>query len=176
MMAATAERVQVELVRQHLPRLFTHPGAMLYVGANPIRCHLANEFNGAGWHLELLEVWRPNLDHYTSGGPFHDLTLGDIREIERLAHDMLFWWHGPEHIGRDEIPTLLKRLEEMVPVIVLGCPWGKYDQGAEYGNPFEEHKATLYPADFLDWGYEVAMRGKADTGDGLSHILAWKGV
>ena len=175
-MGATAERLQVELVRKHLPGLFTYPGVMLYVGANPIRCHLANEFNGVGWHLELLEVWRPNLDHYSSAGPFHDLTLGDIREIETLTHDALFWWHGPEHIGKDEIPALLKRLEEMVPVVVLGCPWGKYDQGAEYGNPFEEHRATLYPVDFLDWGYEVATCGEADTGDGLSHILAWKGV
>jgi hypothetical protein len=170
------ERVQVELVRQHLSGLFNHPGDMLYVGANPIRCHLANEFNDTGWHLELLEIWSPNIDHYSNGGPFHDLKLGDIREVDGLTHDALFWWHGPEHISKDEIPVVLERLEGMVSAIVLGCPWGKYRQGAEYGNPYEEHKATLYPVDFLDWGYEVATCGMADTGDGLSHILAWKNV
>jgi hypothetical protein len=161
-------------VRQHLPELFTDPGDMLYVGANPIRCHLANEFNAAGWHLELLEVWRPNIDHYAIGGPFHDLTLGDIRKVGKLTYDALFWWHGPEHIDRDELPALLNRLEKIAPVVVLGCPWGRYDQGIEYGNPYEEHKATLYPNDFTDWGYEVATCGQPDTGDGLSHILAWK--
>ena len=173
-MIATTERVQVDLVRRHLPGLFSYPGDMLYIGANPLRCHLANELNDAGWHLELLEVWQPNIDHYANNGPFHELTLGDVREIGALRHDALVWWHGPEHIGKDEIPVLLRRLEAMVPVIVLGCPWGKYNQGAAYGNPYEEHRATLYPEDFLGWGYEVETCGRPDTGDGLSHILAWK--
>ena len=170
------ERVQVELVQQNLPELFATPGAMLYVGANPIRCHLANEFNAAGWSLELLEVWQPNLDYYADDGPFDTLTHGDIREVTQWPYDALFWWHGPEHISKDEIPALLKRLEGMASVVVLGCPWGEYDQGPEYGNPHEEHKATLYPADFIDLGYQVAMCGAADTDDGLSHILAWKGI
>ena len=172
------EQAQVDLVQQHLPELFTHPGDMLYVGANPIRCHLANEFNAAGWYLELLEIWQPNLDHYASSGPFHSLMLGDIREVgvEELMYDALVWWHGPEHIDKNEIPALLKQLEDMAPVVVLGCPWGEYDQGAEYGNPHEEHKATLYPVDFIDLGYSVAMCGAADAGDGLSHILAWKDI
>ena len=149
---------------------------MLYVGANPIRCHLANELSAAGWYMGLLEVWQPNIDHYSRTGPFHELTLGDIREAEGLTHDALVWWHGPEHISKDELPALLDRLEQMVSIIVLGCPWGKYDQGADYGNPHEEHRATLYPVDFIDLGYQVAMCGAADTGDGLSHILAWKGI
>ena len=58
MMATVAERVQVVLVKEYLPGLFKYSGKMLYVGANPIRCHLANEFKAAGWYLELLEIWQ----------------------------------------------------------------------------------------------------------------------
>jgi len=174
MIATLAERVQVALVKDTLPGLFAKPGRMLYVGANPIRHYLADEFKAAEWHIELLEVCHANLMHYSNGGPFDKLTLGDVREMETGTYDVVFWWHGPEHIERGEIPDTLKRLEAVSNNIVLGCPWGVYQQGAEYGNPYEEHKATLYPADFEAWGYEVATCGEADSGNGLSHILAWK--
>jgi hypothetical protein len=51
-------------------------------------------------------------------------------------------------------------------------PFGKYIQGAEYGNPFEEHLSDIYPNFLHKIGYQTETIGKQDEKG--SNITAWK--
>lgn len=67
---------------------------------------------------------------------------------------------------------MLANLEAVSRVVVLGCPYGVYKQGAEYGNPYEEHLSYLYPEFLQGLGYNVDTVGNIDERG--SNILAWK--
>ena len=84
----------------------------------------------------------------------------------------MFFWHGIEHLHQEEIKPTLKKLERMCKVIVLGLPCGIYEQGPEYGNPFEEHLSAIYPEYLQDLGYKTDVLGKPDQRG--SNIMAWK--
>lgn len=170
------ELVQYQLLADHLPKLMDYPaqGSLLYVGANQDRCYTAKELQRAGWHLTLLEIWKENADYYRRQGPFEHVMDGDIRTFETDERfDVSVWWHGPEHLPAADLPGAVARLEAVTgELVVLCCPWGVFVQGPVYGNPHEEHQASLYPAHFTNLGYEVAVTG---VPDGVhSNILAWK--
>jgi hypothetical protein len=152
------------------------PGRLLYVGANRLRCHLADPLRAMGNRLTLLEAWPENAAHYRGQGRFEEVVEGDVRRLDELGlapFDTTVWWHGPEHILREELATTLAAVERQTRrLVLLGCPYGNYPQGAAYGNPHEEHKAVLYPADFAALGYQMAAVGQADHPDG--EIVAWK--
>ncbi len=73
---------------------------------------------------------------------------------------------------KTEIEPTLKKLEKISKVIVLGLPNGKYEQGPEYGNPFEEHLSTIYFSFLENLGYKTDVLGEPDK-EG-SNITAWK--
>jgi hypothetical protein len=89
-----------------------------------------------------------------------------------MRYQAVVWWHGPEHVKREELAATLARLEAMADIVILGCPWGVYPQGDYGGNPHEVHLATLLPEDFETLGYEVTTLGKRD--DPASNLIAWK--
>ena len=44
-----------------------------------------------------------------------DLTLVDVRDARVLAllhFDVAFWWHGPEHVTREELPEVVAGLKK----------------------------------------------------------------
>jgi len=56
--------------------------------------------------------------------------------------------------------------------ILLGCPWGRYEQGAVDGNVWQKHLSHLTPEFFQRLGYEVSTVGRPNTPDGA--ITAWR--
>jgi hypothetical protein len=162
-------------IRPYLPELFTKPGSLLYIGARPDAHSWLPELFLAGHSLTVLEVWPENTEGLRGDPRISRLIQGDVREIDTLplTFDMIFWWHGPEHLSYDEIGPTLARLEaKALRLVALACPYGYYPQGAHKGNPYEEHKTYLYPEQFTDWGYEVRTDGQEDEAG--SEIVAWK--
>jgi len=171
---------RIDLLKRCVPELFARPGHVLYVGANRLwggGMQCVPELLKAGHEITLLEVWEKNAQSFKPGKEFEHIVIGDVTEIENveLSHDhyeAVVWWHGPEHIKATLLEPTLKRLELRADLVVLGCPWGEYPQGAISGNPHDRHLAYLYPADFMLMGYQTETLGTIDTRG--SHILAWK--
>jgi hypothetical protein len=163
---------------------------MLYIGANPRRFELMDLFwaEAPQMFVDVLEAWAKNVDGLNRLNAkykiFNNILHGDVREVPNFfinnfagesldMYDVVMFWHGPEHLEIDEIPSVLHGLEFLAKkYVILGCPWGNFPQKDVGGNPFEEHKSVLYPADFAEYGYETRTIKKPDKRGG--HILAWK--
>ncbi len=169
-----------------LPELMHPPeGAReaLYVGAHPGRMQLAPEMSRAGYELTLLEMWLPNVKAFKDKpGPFSRVWQGSVREVAEITwvyqpdpFPVSVWWHGPEHVTLDELPSTLALLESVTrDLVVLGCPWGRNPQGAAYGNPYETHVSHLVKSDLEELGYEVV--GLGELNKLWSSLLAWKWI
>ncbi len=152
------ERSQWQALNTHVPELFRlQPGrAALYVGASVERCYHANELDAAGYSLTLVEAYAPNAQHHKARGLFETVVQGTVQDLPDLPHfDLVMWWHGPEHVERASLPRILAHLEELAPLVVLGCPYGEYRQGAVGGNEYEIHRWSIYPDDLERLGYTV---------------------
>jgi hypothetical protein len=161
--------------------------SMLYIGANPRRFELMDLFwaEAPQMKVDVLEAWAKNVDGLNLLNAkhriFNNILHGDVKDLEELYlsggilgdYDVVIFWHGPEHLDKKEIPPVLNCLEVLANLyVILGCPWGKFPQGNIGGNPYEEHKSVIYPADLAEFGYATATIKKPDKRGG--HILAWK--
>lgn len=165
---------RLKQLKHYIPYLF-RTGSILNVGANQIRFDLLPELHQIGREITLLEAWPENVKHWASDPRLAATVEGDVRELDKLklgTFDVVLWWHGPEHIEREELAGTLAKLEAAAEgLVVLGCPWGVYKQGPFMGNPYDEHRASLYVRDFEALGYRVATLGEADK---QGSLLAWK--
>lgn len=164
-------------IRGYLPELFNTPGSLLYIGARIDAHSWLEELLAVGHEIYVLEVWPENAAKLNTGDLDIVVYIGDVRDISDIFpgddFDYIFYWHGPEHLYLSEIETVLGKLEKMTTrTLALACPFGHYPQEAHAGNPYEEHKSTLYPNFFKYRGFDVATDGYADEPGG--EIVAWK--
>jgi hypothetical protein len=151
---------------------------ILYIGANLERMEMVSLLANEERRIDALEVWPENhrelADWNDKAKVFRNVVLGDVRELlYENAYDVVMWWHGPEHVAAAELPDILKRLERAARhLVVLACPSGKSVQGAAYGNPYEEHRASIYASDMRDLGYRINILGKTDKPN--SNLIAWR--
>ena len=76
----------------------------------------------------------------------------------------MFWWHGPEHVDVSILPNTIAKLESFANIaVVLGCPWGDYEQGDIEGNCYEKHVSSLDYPFFENLGYNVECLGEINT-------------
>ena len=153
--------------------------SVLYVGANKRRQYFLDWFEKANYQrIVVLEAFKENADclrqDIDDWTPALEIINGDIRDTASIPgkFDISFFWHGPEHLKKNEIKPVLESLEAVSKLVVLGCPYGIYEQGAEYGNPYEEHFSHLYPKILESIGYMVDTIGEAGKPD--ANMLAWK--
>lgn len=114
------------------------------------------EANNIPWHI--LEVFEPNVKDIIARGCREDkITCGNIQDISDVPEgiDTLLFWHGPEHLKKEEMLALVPSLENLFPNIIFGMPLGEEPQGAAYDNPYENHISVWYPEDWEKLGYEV---------------------
>ena len=152
----------------------------MYIGASPARSQFVKELANCGYEMTLIEAWYPNISHYMNDKRFAQFLHCDVREIDKYSqlreHDVMFWWHGPEHLEDYEIPETLKKLEALTTgLIVLGAPWGDYPQDEVDGNKFEIHKTMMRPELLEVLGYNVDTIGKVDVVN-ENNLLAWKEI
>lgn len=174
-------KAECEQMKKNLASVFEKDKykSVLYVGANKRRQYFLDWFEKANYDkIVVLEAFKENVDCLKANSkgwtPALDIIHGDIRDAEftRDRFDVVMFWHGPEHLSQKEITPVLQRLESMANVVILGCPYGVYLQGAEYNNPYEEHLSHLYPHVLEKMGYTVDTIGEA--GQNTANILAWK--
>lgn len=114
------------------------------------------EENNIDW--KILEIFEPNVKNALDGGcPPDKIIHGDIMDTDKYPNvDCLFFWHGPEHIKKENFINKLPDIEKKVnKLIIFGMPLGKELQGAAYGNPHEIHVSEWYREDWEKLGYNV---------------------
>jgi len=160
-----------------IPGLMDRGGTLLYIGARlPDGLRGIPEIQNAGYTVTILDVWPGNVQELREAG--WNVTQGDVRDAARVfkrkQFDVVFWWHGPEHVEKLELGKVVSGLKKIARrLLVAGCPWGLYEQGEEYGNPHERHVAHLEPEDLIVAGLpHTRTYGVRDTGY-PSHITAW---
>ena len=174
-------------LRRLIPELWANPGRVLYVGANKRRAYYAKELKEAGATLDLLEIDEGKAKHWRTKDMFSVVEVGDVTSwlVDNPAcvgfswdgdYDTAFWWHGPEHVTREQLDDALANLESVVKpggLIVLGCPWGEAPYAdEEHYDEHEQHVGAYYPEDFEQRGYTVFVDGTRDRIE--SSQIAWK--
>lgn len=161
--------------------------SVLYIGASARlkrpgirlkKLYFAEQLAECCDYVDLLEIWPENIEGLKDTPPFRKLILGDARTIDEHVdqkYDLIFWWHGPEHIYEYEIPRTVEKMKRVCNKhIIFGCPWGIYEQGITYGNPHEEHKSHLQPEFYENLGFLTAVSNQSNHKNG--NITAWMDI
>lgn len=133
----------------------------------------------------VLEIHGANVDKLKND--IDVIVEGDallIEQYERLedSYDVVVWWHGPEHVKKDEFEKALPKIMVRSRLaFIIGCPNGKYDQGKLYGNPHEKHKHHWLPNELERLGFNVYTFGSGKPGQkkpmfGILWRDNWKGI
>lgn len=129
---------------------------------------------------DVLEAHKPNVDKLNLPEA-RAKVCGDALKIKECrglleSYDIIVWWHGPEHVKKDQFERALPDLISMCNIgLVIGCPNGKYDQGAIHGNPFEQHKHHWLVEEFEALGFEMWTFGTGKPGKKEPMIgVLWK--
>lgn len=122
-----------------------------------------------GKKITIVEIFPKNVESIPSNVT---AICADIREYEiDQSYDMFLWQHGPEHVSKPDVYKFFNKYNNLFKYIVLEVPNGPNQQGALYGNPYEEHISTWESNDFLELGFEyITYAGQ--TNDGF--ILGYK--
>jgi len=119
--------------------------------------------------------WRYNVKFLRKINWINKVILGDVRKIDEIInkhYGVIFWWHGPEHILKEELSKILDKLKNKAKfLVVCGCPLGNVPQEEKFNNPWEKHLSFLYRKDFEKLGFNVDIVGKKNMFG--SNILAW---
>ena len=156
---------RTESLRRLAPNLFDYD-TVLYIGAKSDRFHYGDEFREAGYDITVLEAFQRNVNNLREYSWLKEVVHGDVRDLSYFLDkgqkfDVVFWWHGPEHVLEGELDKVVPQLEKVANrLVVMGCPWGRYDQGVIDGNPYERH-VWAYSHDFFEkHGYSVECLGE----------------
>lgn len=175
-MKSAQELQRLALLRTALPELWTMGGGTcLYIGASMSRFECVDQLNDLGFELTLVEPFAANADFWRGSEQFKVVFRDTIQKAMPYLpmFDVVFWWHGPEHVTREEFNTLIRLLPGKAKrLIVLASPWGVCPQSEVYGNTYEIHMISLYEDDYT--GYQTATIGQVDIPG--SHLMAWKRI
>lgn len=144
---------------------------VLYVGCHPHRRSPKwfTEIAARAFAVDALEIWPLNAEAIDAKGIFRRVYCGNIVDGPPKPYDLIFWWQGPEHL---EVNLAYRTLSALGPRVIAGCPYGVYEQGPEYGNPYEVHLTHFLPEHFTPLGYEAVSFGPVNCK--RSHIILWK--
>jgi len=110
--------------------------------------------------LDVLEIWPPNVAWCKQTLHVRAIVEGDVRLIDTYSkllslYDVIIFWHGPEHLTRQEFEELLPKLMARCHTLVIGAPWGVWEQEDLRGNTFERHVHHFLPEELEKLGFCV---------------------
>lgn len=115
--------------------------------------------------LIILELNKDNVIYFKNkfvGNSSVEVIHGDVRTASNHIQsvDSVFWFHGPEHIKREELKVAFDQLNFITKNSMLWvCPWGNYYK-LNIGD-YEEDHHWYYPEneDFTSLGFDVFNDG-----------------
>lgn len=161
---------RIESLKRLAPDLFTiNHKSVLYIGARDGGFEYGINFRSAGIKITVFEIFEENINYLKQIPWLTEVIHGDVRTIKlENKYDIIFWWHGPEHIYEQDLPSVVNKLESYCNnLIIMGCPWGRYEQSSNpygsYYNPYEIHVSHLNYPIFESMGYTVECLGRKNV-------------
>jgi hypothetical protein len=158
-----------------LPYMLDTPGRLLYVGGHMRYgrdLQMIGLFRDSNWKIDVIEAYLPNIAQLQDTRWIDNLIAGDVMEFQPERHyECAMFWHGPEHLEKSMVKTLLEKMKTYSDKVIFGTPNGVYIQDDEYGNPYERHLSTWYKEDFERLGMNADAIGEPDKKQG--NIIAW---
>lgn len=152
-----------------------HKKRMLYVGGHlryGRNLQISSFFRSAGYTIDVVEIFHDNCVQLNNLQWLNRIIEGDIRNFEPyFTYDLVVFWHGVEHLPKEEVKPLLEKMKTYANTIIFATPNGRYEQGEVYGNPAEEHASTWYKEDFEALGMTASAIGEPDEENG--NIIAY---
>lgn len=115
------------------------PESILDVGvgsgtyANLLRPHYDGRIDG-------IEVWKPYVKTFQLDDKYDELFLGDVRHMHFLDYGLVIFGDVLEHMTLDDAKRVWwEYAGEWAGWGMISVPIVHYPQGAEFGNPYEEH-------------------------------------
>lgn len=151
---------RTESLNRLIPDLYNY-NSVLYIGARSDRFDYGKDFRAYNYEITVLEAFDKNVNYLKNIDWIKEVIHGDVTDIDvGEKYDIVFWWHGPEHIKENQLNDTITKLERYANVaVVLGCPWGLFPQKALHNNPFEIHVSHNDYQIFEDLGYNVECLG-----------------
>jgi hypothetical protein len=94
-------------------------------------------FPGSFW--TAIEVWKPYLAEFSLPQRYSLVLTGDVRELTLPPADLYILGDVLEHMEKEEAIDLWNRARAASKLLVASLPIIEWPQGAEHGNPYEEH-------------------------------------
>jgi hypothetical protein len=170
----TQKALRLAQLKMGIPDVFDYK-TLLYVGVNRMRNQLVFEFLKSHYIIDVVEVFKPNYEAILNEiNPYRDVYNCNILDFKSgKKYDVVMFWHGPEHIEKSKLKGLIvQMLKYTEKMLIFGCPNGRYEQGAEYGNPFENHISHYTAEDLQKLGLQTDVIGELNEKG--SNILSWK--
>jgi len=149
---------------------------MLYVGGHlryGRNLQMSAYFRAAGYTIDVIEVFPDNIVQLMNIKWIGRLIEGDVRLfLPYFTYDLVVFWHGPEHLPKEEVPTLLDKMKTYANAVIFATPNGNYTQEEVYGNPYEKHESTWYVEDFVKLDMAASAIGNPDEENG-NIIAIW---
>ena len=136
-----------------------------------LRIQMLRLFEEKHYEVQIMEIWKPNVDGLRARFP--NIIQGDICDLDIPESDIVMWWHGPEHVKKEELPHILTALQKKArKYVVIGSPWGvRINHHLVFENPHDLHLSTLYPSFFENLGWKTSVLGEKDKMG--SNLIAW---
>ena len=129
---ALLKLMRIKQLKDSIPDIWSYR-TVLYVGARTGRIDFGRQFRRNGYEIDILDIFEPNVAFLRTIPWTNEVIHGDVREVDDIidtTYDVVFWWHGPEHIERYELESTLLKLENVASnLVVCACPWGIFEQG-----------------------------------------------
>lgn len=105
-----------------------------------------------------LEIWAPYVARFNLTAKYDQVFIADARERPIPPADLYILGDVLEHMEREDAISLWRECRSLGRSVVASLPIVHYPQGAEHGNPFEEHLYHWSTTEFV-----TAMPGVTDS-------------
>lgn len=112
-----------------------------------------------------IEVWEPNIKKFDLVSLYDEVIEQDIRtfDFNKLADfDLVLFGDILEHMTKEEAIAVTENCLKHCKSLMISIPIIHYPQGAEHGNPYEEHIKD-------DWSHDEVLETFPDIVAYLTH-------
>lgn len=152
------EKTVVEILKNYKGELKTFLNVGFHNWEDPRRHWWIKICNANNIDWKIMEIFTPNVeDALKKGCPSDKIFNGNIIDTAQYSNfDCILFWHGPEHLKKNEFLTALPKIESKTnKLLIFGMPLGHEPQDDAYGNPFERHESDWFEQDWKNLGYET---------------------
>jgi len=142
------------------------------------------EASRQGFQVTVLEAFPANIENVRSKMPdwrFIHMDCADMpghdSELHIGRYDIIWWYHGPEHLAKEVGMGLFKFFKRRARFVISSMPHGAYEQKELNGNPYEKHASAWRGEDFQGLGGAVYVESfKGDDKSSLDVFIKGEGA